>query len=162
MGLKVIQGFQIEIASELSLMSVSSINSLRKNGLVSPAKSSVGYRYSFADVLTLRIIRQLRENGVSFSNIKKAHEYLAKIEPSKNLFNLEIAVRKDTGEVIEIGENLLVNLSKHGQLNLPFCHILPIGKTLEPIRQNVLEFDRRMSRVPKRGLNLEELRRKYA
>ncbi|MBK7745701.1 MAG: MerR family transcriptional regulator [Candidatus Obscuribacter sp.] len=88
MALKVFEGFQLEMVSELSLLSASSINTLRRHGMVTPVKQSGGYLYSFADVLTLRVIRQLRENDVPLKNIVKAHDYLSKLNTSKSLFNL--------------------------------------------------------------------------
>ncbi|MBK9618869.1 MAG: MerR family transcriptional regulator [Candidatus Obscuribacter sp.] len=162
MALKVFEGFQLEMVSELSLLSASSINTLRRHGMVTPVKQSGGYLYSFADVLTLRVIRQLRENDVPLKNIVKAHDYLSKLNTSKSLFNLEIAVRKDTGEVVAVGENL-VNLSRHGQLQIrEVCHIIPIGRTLERVRKNIVELDRRLTRKPKTSISLAALRKKYA
>jgi DNA-binding transcriptional MerR regulator len=162
MTLQAFDGFQLDFASELSGLKPSTVATLRKHGIVKPERKSVGYSFSFADVLTLRLVRQLIDMGVKAKKIYLAHEYLSNIDPSKCLLHLELAINYDTGDIIKIGENL-VSLSSHGQLLLPGVnYIIPIGHNLEQVRKNVIKLDQRLSSRPSRTLTVEAILKKYA
>ncbi|MBA4026793.1 MAG: hypothetical protein C0473_00985 [Cyanobacteria bacterium DS3.002] len=162
MSLKFLDGFQLEMASELSGLKPASINTLRNKNVVVPAKTANGYAYSFADVLTLRVIRQLRDNGVPPVKIYKAHDYLSTLDCSNSLAGLMLAVRTDTGDVLEVGDHM-VSLSQYGQLIIAGAvSIIPIGRTLEPLRQNVVELDKRFSQKRRQTVSVSSLVQKYA
>lgn len=164
MSLKVFYGFQLDMASEFTGLKPSQINTLKRHNVVSPKKTAQGFSYSFVDILLLRLCKQMRENGVPLNKIYQAHKYLKDIDPEKKLTNLVLAVRKDTGDIIELGEDLTVALSAHGQLIMRGVVVtLPVGKQLERVRRDVTDMDKRLSQgiTAKKTVSLEAMKRRY-
>lgn len=165
MSLKVFQGFQLEMAAEFTGMKAPQINTLKRNGIINPERTKEGFCYSFVDILLIRLCKQLRDNGVPLGKIYKAHEYLTTLDPEKRLTNLKLAVRTDTGDILELGEDLkTVSLSQYGQLLLRgTVTILPVGKQLEKVRREVIDLDKRLNQGYKarKTISLEAMKRRY-
>ena len=145
-GLKVFHGFQLELASDYSGLSTGEIRALRQNGLVSPEKTKEGFRYSFSDLLVLRLVRVLKAEGIRLRNIASAHKYLKGINPDKSLASYKLYIDDSAKSILYVGEQpqteSLVDATKFGQLALKnLLTILPVGKYLEQTRQEVRKFD---------------------
>jgi hypothetical protein len=154
-GLKIFVGFSLEVAEDMTGLKKSEIDSLRRYGVVGPGKTKQGYLYSFVDLLMLRLVKQLRLNDVTLKNIGRAHEYIADIDPTKNLSGYKLYVRTDTREIVFFGDQdsdndkrkLLINASEFGQLlHANVLLIIPVGKQLEKVRKTALQFDTDLNR----------------
>jgi DNA-binding transcriptional MerR regulator len=150
MALKVFKGFSLDMAADLSGLDKSEIKRLRNYGIVSPPRTKQGFAYTFANLLMLRLIKQLRLNDVNLKDIRNAHEYLSELDPNKNLREFKLYIRTDSKEIVYFGEkpdnrHALINASKFGQLLLDgLLVVIPVGKQLEQVRQNVIDFDREL------------------
>ena len=166
MGLKVFLGFAREMAVDLTGLSTGELRTLRQHKVVKPELTDEGYRYSFQDLLILRVVRSLKHYGVKVKNIKAAHHYLQQVEPEKNLSSFKLYVRDDTRQILGLGPdpNVMRAFDQFGQLMASnLLTILPIGKELEETRQEVINFDRRLSKSLKerKVIPLSEIDREY-
>ncbi|HEY9678641.1 MAG TPA: MerR family transcriptional regulator [Drouetiella sp.] len=144
--MKVFDGFQLDLASEFSGLSLSEIRVLRSKGVVKPERTRQGFKYSFSDILVLRLVRVLKAAGIKVRNIAKAHEYLSDINPEKSLASYMLYINRESKSILYVGENptegVLVNATQYGQLvakNLLVA--LPIGTYLEEVRKSILKLD---------------------
>jgi DNA-binding transcriptional MerR regulator len=152
MALKVFNGFSLDMAADLSGLKSHEINRLRDFGVVKPTKTRQGFSYSFADLLMLRLVRQLRLNDVKLKDIHQANKYLSDLDPSRNLNNYKLYIRTDSKEIVFFGDQVdnrhaLISASKFGQLLLAgLLVVIPVGRQLENLRRNVISFDRDLDR----------------
>jgi DNA-binding transcriptional MerR regulator len=152
MALKFFNGFSLDMAADLSGMDKREISRLREYGVVSPPKTKQGFSYSFANLLMLRLIKQLRLNDVTLKDIGQAHEYLTGLNPDRSLREYKLYIRTDSREIVYFGErpenhHALISASKFGQLLLDgLLVVIPVGKQLEQVRQNVINFDHDLDR----------------
>lgn len=76
----VIADFSSEEASKLSLVPVQRLQEWQRTGFLTasiPAKRrGVSRRYSFRDVIALRVASELRDSGVSLQMLRKVVDYL--------------------------------------------------------------------------------------
>lgn len=163
--LKVFNGFQLDMAADFTDMSPSKINTLRKKGILKPEKTSEGYCYSFADILTLRLCQQLRENNVPLNNVYNAHEYLQNWDPGRSLLHIKIKVRDPDGQILEIIDNeTVICLSQFGQLiHSDIVRTISVGKEMEKVRLNVLAFEKTVTKGMeiKRTVSVEAMKRHF-
>lgn len=168
--LKVFTGFQLDVAADFTGLKHSQIDRLRKNGVIKPTKTSTGYCYSFQDLLTLRLVRQLLLNDVTIGNITKAHDYLTGYSPEQNLANIKLYVSQETKEILYIGDpsndekQFLVSMNRYGQMVLKgLVTILPVGRQLEGMRRDVIKLDKQLDKGLKavKVVSLDTLRKKY-
>lgn len=149
--MKIFQGFQVDLAADFTGLSTREIDWLRQSGMVSPERTSEGYRYSFTDLLMLRLVRVLKDHGVKARDIKQAHEYLEHLDPSRRLSRLKLYIRDDNKSILYLGEapevDSLVSLTDWGQLVVKgVLTIIPVGNHLEAMRLDVIRIDERLSR----------------
>lgn len=152
MALKIFTSFSLDMAADLSGMNKNEISRLRKYGVVTPPKTKQGFSYSFANLLMLRLVKQLRLNDVALKDIKQAHEYLTDLDPEKSLREYKLYIRTDSKEIVYFGEkpdndHALISASKFGQLLFAgLLVVIPVGKQLEQVRQSVISFDRDLNK----------------
>ena len=148
--MRLFTGFQLDLASDFTGLSEGEIRGLRQSGIVTPQKTTEGYKYSFQDLLMLRLIRLLKQYGVKLKNIKRAHQYLGGLDPSKRLANFKLYIRTDSKQILYLGENpqenTMVALDQFGQLMATnVLAIIPVGEQLESLRKNVISFDQTLA-----------------
>ncbi len=156
MKLAVFQGFSQDIVLDLTGLSASRLRSYRESGIVKPKKAEQSFQYSFQDVLTLKLIKQLILRDVKPMYIKNASRYFDDIDPSKSLLHYKLYFRDDTKEIIYFGDEpgQMINASQFGQLILDgVALILPIGEELEKVRVHIIDFDQSI----RRGLKQKKL-----
>lgn len=167
---QVFDGFSQDMVQDFTGLKAWEVRRIREYGIVVPEKTAVGFKYSFADVLMLRLCKELKYRyEVSLNNIKRANQYFALLDPSTKLDNYRLFVRSDTGEILFFGDEYngdeaLINASKLGQLAIKGAIIiLPVGKHLEHVRQNLVRLDERLSKSLKsrKFISLGEMKRKY-
>lgn len=170
-SLKVFDGFPLDMASDLTGLKPWEIRRFRELGVIHPSKQSGNfYKFSFADILMLRLCKHLRRMDVTIKKIGQAHHYLNRLDPQKKLDAYQLYVRKDTGDILFFGEGkydeekALVSASKFGQLCLKgMVHIIPVGIHLERLRKNVIDLDSRLDRgmKAKKLIPLDEIKKQY-
>ncbi len=156
MKLAVFHGFSQDMVLDLTGLSPSQLRSYRESSAVKPQKTEQGYQYSFQDVLTLKLVKQLTRRNVKPAHIKNASKYFDDIDPFKSLLQYKLYLRDDSKEIIYFGDKpgQLINASKWGQLLIDgVLLVLPIGEELEPVRQQVIDFDA----IIQRGLKQKKL-----
>jgi DNA-binding transcriptional MerR regulator len=93
----------------------------RKGFLRPSLERASGYgssrRYSFADVVRLRVAARLRASGVGLSRIRRCAEALAKLDPSADLGRARLMV-VGTSVLWARSDREVVDLLKDGQLVL--------------------------------------------
>lgn len=168
--MKVFTGFSQELLVDFTELKSWEIRRLRDYGVVQPTRTKSGYRYSFADVMLLRLCRELHYRyEVSLGNIRNAHQYFAELNPEQSLDAYLLFVRNDNKDVLYFGESYdedraLISASKCGQLAIKGAiSILPVGKQLEPARQNVISFDERLNLglTSSKFFSLKQLKKQY-
>lgn len=110
-------------------------------GLVSPSGSerNVGSKrrgrgdrrlYSFQDLLKVRVVQQLRENGLSLQKIQDALKALKKRKPSTEPFD-EVLVTDGKRFVMQRADGKVEDLLGRGQLLITAFEISSLEKELE-------------------------------
>jgi DNA-binding transcriptional MerR regulator len=118
----VTRSFSTAEAARLTGLSARQLDHWDRNGFLRPSlEQAAGYgstrRYSFADVVRLRVAERLRASGVGLAKIRKCAEALARLDPQSDLGRARLIV---------IGSSVLwartdrevVDLLKDGQLVL--------------------------------------------
>lgn len=167
--MKLFTGFALDMASDFCGLSKGEIKWLVSQKVVAPKKDKTGsFVYSFSELLMLRLIKLLKDNGVRVKNVKKAREYLKDIDPNHDLTNIQLYVRSDRQQILYLGEdpqdNTLVNMSEFGQLvGKNLLHIIPVGKKMESMRREVIDLDSTLSERlnVKKLIPAKDLLRKY-
>lgn len=166
--MKVFQGFQLDMASDFTGLSHGEIRWLREKRIVAPEKTKEGYRFTFSDILTLRLVRVLKFHGVRPKNIQRAHDYLQDYSPDQNLSSLKLYIKEDTKTILYLGnkpqENQLVSMSDYGQfIAAGLLVTIPVGQHLESLRREVVSLDKRLhaSLRSKKLIPLSAIKEKY-
>jgi len=148
--MKVFDGFQLDLAEELSGLSRQRINWLRENGIVEPEKVAGGFKYTFQDLLMFKLVRVLEMNKVKIRNIERAAKFLEEFDLSKKLTGVKLYIRDDTRQILYVGEDpqkdQFVMMDGGQFVHAKLLTILPVGKHLEQMRQNVLSFDKELDK----------------
>lgn len=167
MALKIFKGFALDEAADLSGLHKWEISRLKQYGVVVPKRTKQGWSYSFTDLLMLRLVKQLRENGVKLANVRKAHEHLSNIDPEKSLRNHKLYIRSDTKDIVYFGQmdgKTPISASQFGQLLMRgVLIILPVGVQLEAVRKNVIALDKDLDRSmrSKRVISLDTVLKRH-
>lgn len=116
--------FPVARAAELSHLSVDMVNYLCRYGIAKPTGSKKRGRghirlFTFKDILLLRVIAKLLENGVSVSNLKKA---ISKLHSRGNTAE-EILTKRflvTDGKDVYLQDKGVLELLATGQLTFAF------------------------------------------
>lgn len=93
----VARSFSTAEAARLTGLSARQLDHWDRKGFLGPSlERAHGYgstrRYSFADVVRLRVAARLRSNGVGLARIRKCAEALARLDPQANLGQARLLV----------------------------------------------------------------------
>lgn len=77
-------------------------------------------KYSFADVVSLRVVKKLRDQGVSLAALKKIAKYLNPGVPGGQVFQSVCLAVSGSDVVMKSGEEVFSVLRKPGQYTLLF------------------------------------------
>jgi DNA-binding transcriptional MerR regulator len=118
----VAQSFSTAEAARLTGLSPRQLDHWDRLGFLRPSlQTASGYgssrRYSFADVVRLRVAARLRANGLGLARIRRCAEALAKLDPSADLGKARLLVRGNT-VLWARSDREVVDLLKDGQLVL--------------------------------------------
>ena len=113
-----------------------------KVGLVSPAiqssngKPGVPKLYSFRDIVSLRVIKTLLDNGMSIQRVRRAWKYLTR---NGNLVNelSEVKLVSDGDTIYSVEENVVFDALKSGQL----AFFETIDEVTKEVTEDVSKFE---------------------
>ena len=118
----VARSFSTAEAARLTGLSARQLDHWDRQGFLRPSlERASGYgstrRYSFADVVRLRVAARLRANGVGLARIRKCAEALARLDPEADLGRARLLV---VGSAVLWArtDREVVDLLKDGQLVL--------------------------------------------
>ncbi len=113
-----------------------------QTGFVSPSIVSGGLgtgnrrKYSFADIVSLRVAKQLREAGISLQALRKVARYLKKRDQLENPF-AERMLAVQGADVVMVGKEEIVSLlDKPGQYS--FILHLDLKTEAEALKRDML------------------------
>ncbi len=118
----VARSFSTAEVARLTGLTARQLDHWDRNGFVRPSvEKAAGYgsarRYSFADVVRLRVAARLRSNGVGLARIRRCAEALAKLDPSADLGQARLLV-VGSSVLWARSDREVVDLLKDGQLVL--------------------------------------------
>src|SRR5579872_6546190 len=132
------QGFRGPQVCKIVGISYRQLDHWDRTGLLSPslvpAKGSGTQRlYSYQDVVQLRIIKQLREAGVSLQRARKAVEFLRESGSDLTAANLVIGAR---GSVLARDGGELLDVLRGGQ---GVFNVVPLGGLVDEVEAAILQ-----------------------
>lgn len=118
----VTRSFSTAEAARLTGLSARQLDHWDRKGFLRPSlQQAAGYgtirRYSFADVVRLRVAARLRAHGLGLSRIRRCAEALARLDPSADLGQARLLVVGST-VLWARSDREVVDLLKDGQLVL--------------------------------------------
>ena len=127
----------LDFASDFSGLSGFQIRNLEKKEILSPTRANGCKHYTFQDVLILRLIRILKAEGIHYSRITNAFEYLRHWDPEKPLSSYVLV--HDKRDVFSLMDAGPVNATQFGQIYLQgIKNLHAIGSALERTRKAML------------------------
>lgn len=166
--LQIFDGFGRDQVCDITGLSKTDLANVVKQKIVQPERTRVGYKYTFQDLIFLRLINTLRTFKVSVKNIRNAHHYLKDINPSKSLIHYALWLGRDSKKIFYLGEEVdpdyIVSASDFGQLYAKgMILIIPVGKHLEETRKEVIDLDKRLARSLRstKVIPLETVKKNY-
>lgn len=133
------QGFTTAIASKLGHVSRSLLETWDRSGFLSPSfpapRRGVSSRYSFRDVVAIRVAADLREAGISPQALRRVVKYLSTrkgLSPTEALASTNLVTNGH--DVFEVaGATSISTLQKPGQRVL---FVVPLGELVTEIQTN--------------------------
>ncbi len=118
----VARSFSTAETARLTGLTARQLDHWDRNGFVRPsAGKASGYgsarRYSFADVVRLRVAARLRQNGVGLARIRRCAEALARLDPEADLGKARLLV-VGSSVLWARSDREVVDLLNEGQLVL--------------------------------------------
>ena len=118
----VTRSFSTAEAARLTGLSARQLDHWDRKGFLRPSlQQAAGYgttrRYSFADVVRLRVAARLRAHGVGLSRIRRCADALARLDPSADLGRARLLVVGST-VLWARSDREVVDLLKDGQMVL--------------------------------------------
>jgi DNA-binding transcriptional MerR regulator len=118
----VTRSFSTAEAARLTGLSARQLDHWDRQGFLRPSlEKASGYgsarRYSFADVVRLRVAARLRSNGIGLARIRRCAQALARLDPSADLGRARLMVVGST-VLWARSDREVVDLLKDGQLVL--------------------------------------------
>lgn len=141
------RSFSTAEVARLTGLSARQLDHWDRQGFVRPSvEKASGYgsarRYSFADVVRLRVAARLRANGVGLARIRRCAEALARLDPEADLGGARLMVVGST-VLWARSDREVVDLLKDGQLVL----VCSLGDAVADAAGAVAELAREAARA---------------
>lgn len=131
------EGFTAQQATRLTGCTPHQLRYWDKVGLVSPSLQSTGGRpgrrrlYSFRDLVALRVVKSLLDNGMSVQRVRRAWDYLRRTaDMDTHLSEVRLVTDGQTIFAVAKDEEELLDALRQGQLAF-FVAINEIARTVE-------------------------------
>ncbi len=150
------EGFTAQQAQKLTACTHHQLRYWDRVGLVSPTIQGTGGRpgvrrlYSFRDLVALRVVKSLLDNGMSLQRVRRAWDYLRRnAEMDQHLAEVQLVTDGSTIFAITHDEGELLDALREGQLSF----FVAIDQIAREVEEDVSRFEL------DRGEFLEMLRR---
>ena len=136
----IIRHFSVKNTAKISGLSVHMVNYLRRHGIVCPSVSNAGKRgvalkYSYTDILLLKVIASLLLQGISPLKLRKILASLQKRGHKTDELVSKKYVATDGHNIFFIGDNFL-ELLDSGQM--AFAFVLELNSIRSEIESRIL------------------------
>lgn len=138
------QAFTAEQACRLANCTHHQLRYWDKVGLVKPSVQATGGRpgvrrlYSFRDLVALRVVRQLLDNGMSLQRVRRAWDYLRREgDMDDHLSELKLVTDGHSIFVVSSDEGELMDALRQGQL----AFFMAIGEIARSVEEDVTRFE---------------------
>lgn len=138
------QAFTAEQACRLSNCTHHQLRYWDKVGLVKPSVQTTGGRpgvrrlYSFRDLVALRVVRGLLDNGMSLQRVRRAWDYLRREGNMENqLSDVKLVTDGQSIFVVSSDEDELMDALRDGQL----AFFMAIGEIARSVEEDVSRFE---------------------
>ncbi|HLJ49859.1 MAG TPA: MerR family transcriptional regulator [Bryobacteraceae bacterium] len=100
-------------------------------------------RYSFSDLLALRVARELREAGVSTKSLRRVVDFLrTKKGLTQPLAECRLIVTASDVQVATSPQKIMSVLRKPGQTS--FAFVFDLARTVDEMKQGIATFERKV------------------
>lgn len=138
------RGFTAEQASRLSNCTHHQLRYWDRVGLVSPSIQGTGGRpgvrrlYSFRDLVALRVVRSLLDNGMSLQRVRRAWDYLRREGDMEDHLS-DVKLVTDGQTIFHVGsdEGELMDALRQGQL----AFFVAIDEIAREVEEDVTHFE---------------------
>lgn len=138
------QAFTAEQACRLSNCTHHQLRYWDRVGLVSPSVQTTGGRpgvrrlYSFRDLVALRVVRSLLDNGMSLQRVRRAWDYLRREGDMENhLSDVKLVTDGQTIFTISSDDGELMDALREGQL----AFFVAIDEIAREVEEDVTHFE---------------------
>ena len=138
------RGFTAEQASRLSNCTHHQLRYWDRVGLVSPSIQGTGGRpgvrrlYSFRDLVALRVVRSLLDNGMSLQRVRRAWDYLRREgDMDDHLSDVKLVTDGQTIFHVSSDEGELMDALRQGQL----AFFVAIDEIAREVEEDVTHFE---------------------
>jgi DNA-binding transcriptional MerR regulator len=138
------QAFTAEQACRLSNCTHHQLRYWDKVGLVKPSVQPTGGRpgvrrlYSFRDLVALRVVRGLLDNGMSLQRVRRAWDYLRReASMDSHLSDVKLVTDGQSIFVVSNDEGELMDALREGQL----AFFVAIGEITREVEEDVTRFE---------------------
>ena len=138
------RGFTAEQASRLSNCTHHQLRYWDRVGLVSPSIQGTGGRpgvrrlYSFRDLVALRVVRSLLDNGMSLQRVRRAWDYLRREgDMEDHLSDVKLVTDGQTIFHVSSDEGELMDALRQGQL----AFFVAIDEIAREVEEDVTHFE---------------------
>jgi DNA-binding transcriptional MerR regulator len=139
-----VDGFNVEAASRLTSCTRHQLRYWDQIGLLKPSIQGTGGRpgvrrlYSFRDLIALKVVKSLLDQGMSLQKIRRAYKVLRE-KANLDQHLAEVKLVSDGRSIYKIGsQSELVDLLRQGQL----AFIVAIDEISRHLNQGIAEFVR--------------------
>ena len=145
------RSFSTSEAARLTGLTARQLDHWDRKGFVRPSvEKARGYgsarRYSFADIVRLRVSARLRASGVGLARIRRCAEALAKLDPTADLGRARLIV-VGSSVLWARSDREVVDLLKDGQLVL----VCSLGDAVDEAAGAVARLSREAERADRRS-----------
>lgn len=138
------EGFTAQQASKLTSCTPHQLRYWDKVGLVKPTIQSTQGRpgrrrlYSFRDLVALRVVKSLLDNGMSVQRVRRAWDYLRRTAGmDDHLSNVKLVTDGSSIFRVASDDDELLDALRHGQL----AFFVAIGEIARSVQDDVTRFE---------------------
>jgi len=139
-------GYTVPVAAKIARVPYTSVNYWARSGFIVPSVRGSGgqgvyRRYSFVDVVSLRVAGELRRGGVSLQGLRRVVRYLRRKHGLDHPLSEAVLVTDghDVFKVVAGGDAALSVLREPGQSAM--VHVLDLGRVWSEVRAEVDQLD---------------------
>jgi len=139
-----VDGFTAQQATQLTGCTPHQLRYWDKVALVQPSLQQTGGRpgrrrlYSFRDLVALRVVRSLLDNGMSIQRVRRAWDYLRRTGDMENhLSEIRLVTDGDSIFAVAVDEDEILDALRQGQL----AFFVAINDITQSVEEDISRFE---------------------